>query len=167
MFKLYKSELKKHRGVSKKAIAEMLKWAFWNDRRFLAIFLKNLDTNSDKLVIETTKKALQQALKDEIADSIKTLTSLKGIGNVSATKILMFSYPNKFGMLDQFNSKAIYALKVKGKRYFAKSDANKYTNKQFQEAFEKYTIVLREIGKRKKMRPADVDMALFRIGRGY
>ncbi|MBD3259554.1 hypothetical protein GF371_02875 [Candidatus Woesearchaeota archaeon] len=175
MYKLFKG------SIGKKKLEELLRWAFYNDRRFLGMFLKNLKKNNEADVKKKTKEALDLALsgrKGNIAKSIQTLTKIKGIGGVSASKILMFARPDKFGMLDQFNGKAIHKLKVKGKAYFKKADPNKLTPKQYSEEFEKYTHVIREMcsllnkarkcyKQGRKWKPADIDMALFRIGRGH
>lgn len=172
MYRLFKGD------IAKTEIKELLRWAFHNDRRFLSTFLKNLKKNSSSKVKRLTSKGLKQALDGNIAEAIGTLTDIKGVGVVTASKILMFSKPGKFGMYDQFNGKAIYKLKVKGRRYFKMADPNKLTDKQYCEEFEKYTHVLRKMcsllnkaGKhcdsRKKWKPADIDMALFRLGRGH
>lgn len=168
MFKLYQQGLHKDNGaVGKGIIAETLKWAFFNDRRYLAIFLKNLDKNSDTNVRAIARSGFQLALAGEIAGAIQKISELKGIGGVTAGKILMFAYPKLFGMYDQFNGKAIFSLKVNGRPYFKKSNPNSLTPKQYSEEFEKYTHILRLIGKRLKLTPAEVDMGLFRLGRGY
>lgn len=168
MVNMYKKSYKKNNGaLDKKVLEETLKWAFFNDRRFLGIFLKNLGKEKENDVKKITKEGLKLAKEGKIKEAIKTLTKIKGIGNVTASKILMFSFPDLFGMYDQFNGKAIYNLKVNGKPYFKASDPNKLTNKQYAEEFEKYTYILRKIAKILKMKPMDVDMALFRMGRGY
>lgn len=168
MFKLYQKNMHKNNGaIDKGIIAGTLKWAFYNDRRYLTIFLKNLDKNSDANVRAITRSGFQLALAGKIADAIRKISEIKGIGGVTAGKILMFAYPKLFGMYDQFNGKAIFNLKVNGKPYFTKSNPNDLTPKQYSEEFEKYIHLLRLVGKRLKLIPAEVDMGLFRLGRGY
>ncbi len=168
MFKLYQENMHKNNGaVGKVIIAETLKWAFFNDRRYLAIFLKNLDKNSDANVRAIARSGFQLALAGKIAGAIRKITEIKGVGGVTAGKILMFAYPKLFGMYDQFNGKAVFNLKVNGRPYFKKSNPNDLTPKQYSEEFERYTNVLRAIGSRLNLTPAEVDMGLFRLGRGY
>ncbi len=161
MYKLFRGK-----AVGKKIIAETLKWAFHNDRRYLGNFLGNLDKNKEKDVRKTTKEGLKLAKQGRIADAIQKIAEIRGVGGVTASKILMFAMPKHFGMYDQFNGKAAHNLKVKGRAYFKKANPNQLTKKQYAGEFERYTKVLRAIGKKLRMSPADVDMALFRLGRG-
>lgn len=162
MYKLFRG-----RTVGKKIIAEILKWAFHNDRRYLGSFLRNLDKNKENDVKKIIKEGLKLAKQGRIAEAIQKIAEIKGVGGVTASKILMFAMPKQFGMYDQFNGKAIYNLKVKGRAYFKKANPNQLTKKQYAEEFAKYTEILRIIGKKLRMGPADVDMALFRLGRGH
>ncbi len=168
MVKLFRESYKKNNeALDKNIIKRTLRWAFFNDRRYLGIFLKNVDKESESKIKEITREGLQLAKEGKIKEAVRKLIEIKGVGNVTASKLLMFTFPNLFGMYDQFNGKAIYNLKVGGKPYFKASNPNKLTKKQFAEEFEKYTYVLREIAKILKMKPMEVDMALFRMGRGY
>jgi len=168
MVKLFRENYKKNNGaLDKSIIKRTLRWAFFNDRRYLGIFLKNVDKEDDAHVKKITKEGLQLAKEGRIKEAIRKLTEIKGVGNVTASKLLMFTFPDLFGMYDQFNGKAIYNLKVGGKPYFKASNPNNLTKKQYAEEFEKYTYVIREIAKMLKMKPMEVDMALFRMGRGY
>lgn len=168
MFKTYQETLKKCNGaIGKSLISETLKWAFHNDRRYLGSFLKYLSQNSEIDVKTITKIAFNLARNNQIAAAIRKLNEIKGVGGVTAGKILMFAMPKNFGMYDQFNGKAIYKFKIGGNHFFKKSNPNDLTKKQYAEEFEKYTLLIHAIGKRLKLMPAEVDMALFRLGRGY
>ncbi len=168
MFKLYRLMLKKNNGtIGRQMIAETLKWAFYNDRRYLQNFLKYLAQNSEADVKSVTKTAFDMAKSNKIASAIRKLNEIKGVGSITSGKILMFAMPREFGMYDQFNGKAIYKFKNKRMHYFKKSNPNELTKKQYAEEFEKYTWLIRAIGKRSGLMPAEVDMALFRLGRGY
>jgi hypothetical protein len=168
MVKLFRESYEKNNGaLDKSIIKRTLRWAFFNDRRYLSNFLRNVDSESESKIKEVTKEGLRLAKEGKIKEAIRKLIEIKGVGNVTASKLLMFTFPNLFGMYDQFNGKAIYNLKVNGKPYFKESNPNKLTKKQYAEEFEKYTYVIREIAKILKMKPMEVDMALFRLGRGY
>ena len=67
MVRLFRESYKKNNGsLDKSTIKRVLGWAFFNDRRFLWVFLKNLDKESESSIKKITEEGLKLAKEGKI-----------------------------------------------------------------------------------------------------
>jgi|Deesub1362A_J573_1020465.scaffolds.fasta_scaffold06144_5 squalene cyclase len=109
-------------------------WLFWQ--------IENQEN-----VKKITHKAFQLVNQNRIKEAVEELIKLKGIKVRTASAILTFLDPNKFGTIDKFAWKALYN---ETKEEFNSDD------------YIKYLKDIREIAKKCNIRVRDVDLALWK-----
>lgn len=127
---------------------ELLRIAEWKlYRLWFPKHKREIETNSNTLIEETTKRAIE---KTEDKAKVEILAALNGVGIPMASAILTVLNPQYYGIID---INVWYALHSKKKNLFTSEDFRQYMEK------------VREIAKKQNITTRDVDIGLFILGK--